>query len=211
MKGKSLFCLILLIFSFNCLSFAKDKQESMSLFEIDRLIRKTEYDEALRQLNIYMDNNPEQFDNVQSRIGKIMNAKIRYSELAEELLDIIRNDPTNNKKIYEITAELERFERNPSDENLKFIADLKKSAEFNYFRAQFLEIQNAVAENVQKKNYVAAIQKAQEGFWLYRDNFNITWEDYPQVITDVDNIVNTLKTHLLSFENKNFLPEIKRL
>ena len=148
----------------------------MSLFEIDRLIRKTEYDEALRQLNIYIEKNPEKFDNAQTRIKRIMNARNQYSILAEKLIKLIQTDPGNNKEIYEITAQLEKFEKHPSDQNLQFIADLKKSAEFNYFRALFLEIQNETAARSQAGEYVAAVEKAKEGFWLYRDNFYDQWK-----------------------------------
>ena len=143
--------------------YAQEKND-MSLFEIDRLIRRTEYDEALRQLNIYIEKNPDKFDNAQTRIKKIMHARNQYSILAEKLINLIQTDPGNNKEIYEITAQLEKFEKHPSDQNLKFIADLKKSAEFNYFRAQFLEIQNATAELSGRGEYVAAVEKAKEGF-----------------------------------------------
>ena len=181
MKGKLFLCfLVLFSLSFNCVYAQAD--EDMSLFEIDRLIRRTEYDEALRQLNIYIKNKPDNFDNAQIRIRRIMNARKQYSILAEKLIDLIQKDPGNNKEIYEITAQLEKFERHPSDQNLRFIADLKKSAEFNYFRAQFLEIQNESAELTKKGQYVSAIEKAKEGFWLYRDDFDQHWEDNPEII-----------------------------
>ena len=221
MKGKVLFCLFIIFFSFSSIFYAQaqeqkqpaqeQSQEELSLFEIDKLIRKTEYDEALRQLNIYIENNPDHFDNAQSRVERIMNAKIKYSELAEKLLDIIRNDPTNNKKIYEITAQLERFERHPSDENLKFIADLKKSAEFNYFRATFLEIQNDIAEYVEDGKYVEGVRRAQEGFWLYQESFYVEWEDYPDVIQKTENAVEKLKTHLARFEERNYISDFNRV
>ena len=60
--------------------YAQEKDD-ISLFEIDRLIRKTEYDEALRQLNLYIEKNPEKFDNAQTRIKRIMNARNQYSIL----------------------------------------------------------------------------------------------------------------------------------
>ncbi len=175
----------------------------MSLFEIDRLIRRTEYDEALRQLNIYIEKNPEKFDNAQSRIYRIMNARTQYSILAEKLIKLIQTDPGNNKQIYEITAQLEKFERHPSDQNLQFIADLKKSAEFNYFRAQFIEIQNETAAKSQAGEYVAAVEKAKEGFWLYRDSFYEQWEDNPEITDSVNAILADLDAHILEFEDKN--------
>lgn len=177
----------------------------MSLFEIDRLIRKTEYDEALRQLNNYIENNPENFDNAQIRIRRIMNARKQYSILAEKLIDLILNDPNNNKEIYEITAQLEKFEKHPSDKNLQFIADLKKSAEFNYFRALFMEIQTESAKLTQSDKFVQAIAKCQEGFWLYKDNYYEKWEENAELLAQTDSIVAELENQIKNFSEKNFL------
>ena len=175
----------------------------MSLFEIDRLIRRTEYDEALRQLNIYIEKNPENFDSAQSRIKRIMHARNQYSILAERLIKLIQTDPGNNKQIYEITAQLEKFEKHPSDQNLQFIADLKKSAEFNYFRALFIEIQNETAARSHKGDYVGSVEKAKEGFWLYKDNFYDQWEDNAEIINSVNKTLADLDERLLQFEDKN--------
>ena len=184
--------------------YAQEKDD-ISLFEIDRLIRRTEYDEALRQLNLYIEKNPEKFDNAQLRIKRIMHARNQYSILAERLINLIQNDPGNNKEIYEITAQLEKFEKHPSDQNLQFIADLKKSAEFNYFRAQFLEIQNATAELSHKGDYVAAVEKTKEGFWLYRDDFYESQENNTEVVLAVNNTLAELDQRIAEFEEKNYL------
>lgn len=216
MKSKFFLCLtfvLLLIVSGLYSKSAKDvdadvdteKTEDLSLFEIDRLIRKTEYDEALKQLNTYIENNPENFDNAQIRIRRIMLARKEYSRLAEKLIDLILNDPNNNKEIYEITAQLEKFEKHPSDKNLQFIADLKKSAEFNYFRSLFLEIQTESAKLTEEGKYVQAIAKVQEGFWLYKDNFYEKWENNPELLEQVDSILAVLSQQIALYSEKNFL------
>ena len=106
MKGKVFLCIAFGILLTVPCAYAQEKDD-LSLFEIDRLIRRTEYDEALRQLNIYIEKNPENFDNAQSRIKRIMHARTQYSILAERLIKLIQTDPGNNKEIYEITAQLE--------------------------------------------------------------------------------------------------------
>ena len=185
-----------------------DSGHAVSLFEIDRLIRRTEYDEALRKLNIYMAAHPDNFDAAQQRIKRIMNARISYAELAEKLIQLIQTDPGNNKEIYELTSRLESFEKNPSDENLQFIADLKKSAEFNYFRALFMEIQTAAVELAKNGSYSAAIDKLKEGFWLYRDDFYEQWEENPDLIAGVEEIMAALDRTLKAYQDKNLLPKI---
>ena len=100
MKRKIILISAVLIFLAAPSAFAQKSQEKddMSLFEIDRLIRRTEYDEALRQLNIYIEKNPEKFDNAQTRIKRIMHARNQYSILAEKLIKLIQTDPGNNKE-----------------------------------------------------------------------------------------------------------------
>ncbi len=205
MKGKALLCFaVFFLLSSPCLH-AQEKDD-LSLFEIDRLIRRTEYDEALKQLNIYIEKNPEKFDSAQSRIKKIMHARNQYSILAERLIKLIQTDPGNNKEIYEITAQLEKFEKHPSDQNLQFIADLKKSAEFNYFRALFIDIQNTTAELSGNGEYVTAIEKAKEGFWLYRDDFYEQLEANPEITGEVDKTLALLDARITELEEKNYLP-----
>jgi hypothetical protein len=208
MKRKIVLVSAIMILLASPCAFAQQSQEKddLSLFEIDRLIRRTEYDEALKQLNIYIEKNPEKFDSAQSRIKRIMHARNQYSILAEKLIKLIQTDPGNNKEIYEITAQLEKFEKHPSDQNLQFIADLKKSAEFNYFRALFLEIQNTTAALSHKGDYIAAVEKAKEGFWLYRDDFYETQEENEAIISAVDKTLAELDQRIAEFEEKNYLP-----
>ena len=213
MKRKIVLITAILIFLASPCLFAQKSQEKddLSLFEIDRLIRLTEYDEALRQLNIYIEKNPEKFDSAQSRIKRIMHARNQYSILAERLIKLIQTDPGNNKEIYEITAQLEKFEKHPSDQNLQFIADLKKSAEFNYFRALFMEIQNETAARSKAGEYIAAVEKAKEGFWLYRDNFYEQWENQPEITGAVNKTLADLDLRLAEFEEKNYLPRLNNI
>lgn len=213
MKRKIVLITAILIFLISPCLFAQKSQEKydLSLFEIDRLIRLTEYDEALRQLNIYIEKNPEKFDSAQSRIKRIMHARNQYSILADRLIKLIQTDPGNNKEIYEITAQLEKFEKHPSDQNLQFIADLKKSAEFNYFRALFMEIQNETAARSKAGEYIAAVEKAKEGFWLYRDNFYEQWENQPEITGAVNKTLANLDLRLAEFEEKNYLPRLNNI
>ncbi|MBR1638570.1 MAG: hypothetical protein IJ688_04205 [Treponema sp.] len=211
MKKKGIF-LVILIFSAALMPLSAQKKEgsqTVSLFEVDRLIRRTEYDEALRLLNIYIKANPENFDAAQQRIKRIMNARINYAELAEKLIYLIQTDPGNDKEIYELTRRLESFEKNPSDENLKFIADLKKSAEFNYFRAEFMNLQEQGAQLAASGAYGAAIDKIKEGFWLYKDDFYETWEQRPEFISQAEEILANLDKSLKIYQEKNYLSRIQ--
>ncbi|MCQ2596412.1 MAG: hypothetical protein MJ181_01065 [Treponema sp.] len=190
--------LFILIFSFCTfgLSAAKKKDKDiMSLSQIDALIKETRYDQAMEELNKYIEEYPENFDNAQSRIEKIMNARNRYSRLAEELITVILEEPDNSEKIYKITYELEHLEKYPSDRQLAFIRETRIAAEFNYFRKEYGRIHEETENLIQGGNYVAAVKKAQEGFGLYKENFFEEWtqkeltEPVNQALTDIDALV----------------------
>ena len=181
MPKKLLFLTLLFFLFFKPLSIfsagkVRAKNSDLKLSKIDSLIKRTEYDEALRLLNEYIANNPDNFDNAQIRIKHIIKARKEYSKLADRLIDMILNEPENNKEIYEIIAQLEKYERHPSDANLQFIADVEKSAQFNYFRAVFTDIQTTAASLTLAASYVQAVEKIREGFWLYKDDFYEQWE-----------------------------------
>lgn len=205
---KNFFVLISVLFLFFSFNGYAQKTEEISLFEIDRLIKDTEYDKALQLLNSYLKKHPENFDNVQVRIKKIMNARKQYSALAEQLLWIIENEPENSQKIYEITEQLEQFEKNPSNQIKNFIQDAKKSSEFNYFRSLFLTIQKESASFTERKLYNLAILKIKEGFWLYKDEFYAKWNNNPQIIEQMEKLINQLEMQTIVFEDKTLVNQI---
>ena len=205
---KNFFVLISVLFLFFSFNGYAQKTEEISLFEIDRLIKDTEYDKALQLLNSYLKKHPENFDNVQVRIKKIMNARKQYSALAEQLLWIIENEPENSQKIYEITEQLEQFEKNPSNQIKNFIQDAKKSSEFNYFRSLFLTIQKESASFTERKLYNLSISKIKEGFWLYKDEFYAKWNNNPQIIEQMESLINQLEMQTIVFEDKTLVNQI---
>ena len=205
---KKIFVLISICFLFFYFNVYAQKADEISLFEIDKLIKDTEYDKALQFLNNYLKKHPENFDNVQVRIKKIMNVRKQYSALAEQLLWIIENEPENNQKIYEITEQLEQFEKNPSNQIQNFIKDVKKSAEFNYFRSLFFNIQKESASFTERKLYNLSILKIKEGFWLYKDEFYAKWNDNPQIIKQMENLIEQLENQTEFFENKTLMNQI---
>ncbi|MCF0243000.1 MAG: hypothetical protein HUK25_10200 [Treponema sp.] len=179
MKIKRLF-LTVLMFSL-CLvpvfsaTSAEEEEEVMTLRNIDKLIKDTNYDKALEELNKYIDKYPENFDNAQYRVAKIMTARRRYTVLAQELIRLINEEPDNAEKIYKVTYELEHLEKYPSDKQLAFIRETRVAAEFSYFRKEFARVQEETEALVKSGDYVAGVQKAREGFVLYQEGFFDDW------------------------------------
>lgn len=167
------FLLILIIF-FPVQRLSAFGKKVLSLREIDRLIADTNYDVAMEELNRYISTYPENFDNAQIRINRIITARRRYAELAQILIQVVINEPDDSEKIYRITSELQALEKYPSDKQLDFIKQTRIAAQFNFFRKEYNRLQEATESNIQNGNYVAAVDSARNGFYLYQDDF---WEE----------------------------------
>ena len=163
------FFLILIFSAFSLPLFGQG--EEMSLQEIDALIKQTEYDRALAELSAYMKKYPDHLDSAQRRVDAIMRARSYYTRLANELIDVLENEPENAEKKLAIIKELESLEKNPSQEHLAFIKQAKSAAEFAYYRAQFRRIMEEGAKNAQAQKYADALAAIQGGFYMYRDEF----------------------------------------
>ncbi|MBQ9239474.1 MAG: hypothetical protein IJ191_09240 [Treponema sp.] len=175
-----------------CQAANSDDVPLLTLAEIDQLIRDTNYNDALPALARYQREYPDAFDAAQRRIQKIFTARNRYSAKAEELIDVITNDPGNNRKILDIIAELDALERHPSARQLAFIAEARVAAQFNYYRAQFLELQERAAALFAAGNYVGAVEVNRSGFSMYQDDF---FEEY-----DGQQIAQTARTALAAVD-----------
>jgi len=197
--GKKVFASILLIFSLFSAVLTAEGSDVLSLSQIDALIKETKYDQAMEELNKYIEKNPKNFDNAQIRINKIMDARNRYTELAEELIQLIINEPDNSEEIYKITTELETLEKYPSDRQLAFIRETRIAAEFNYFRKEYNRIHEETEKLIEDQNYVAAFKKAQEGFNLYQERFFEEWTQ-EDVVTPVKQALAKVDESLISYE-----------
>ena len=171
MNGKIRLAIILCMILPSIPFFAEDGKKIMSLPGIDSLIKDTSYDAALAELYLYIEANPENFDAAQKRIKKIMDARNKYTVLANTLIDVIQNDPQNDEKILSLTKQLEALERHPSEKQLAFIRDAKVAAQFNYYRLKFTEIMKSSAELTHQGNYGGSVDTVRTGFYMYQDDF----------------------------------------
>lgn len=207
MKSKVLilFCSGFLFFSF-C-GYAQ-KNSKLSLSQIDRLIKNTEYQEALIQINDYLQENPNDFDNAQKRIKKIMESKEEYSDITQIFIEIIQNNPKNSKKLYEMMQQVDKAKKNPPEKNVEFMDNVRKSVEFSYNRSLFLEIQKESGDFTKRKLYIAALNKIKGGFWIYQKEFYEKWENEPRVIKKMDSLTERLNVQLEILLDNNYLSQI---
>ena len=167
---KILTFLLFLTFTFSTV-FANGAQEE-NFSDIDEKIESKQYNDALLLLNEYIKNNPEDFDNAQKRVNQVMDVRSEYAKLAEEIIYVIINEPTNDEKKLRMIAELEAIEENPSPATKAFIAQTKSAAEFTYYRSKFEEIISKGSAETQNQDYVESLKTNFTGFDLYRTHFH---------------------------------------
>ena len=136
----------------------------------DKLIADRQYDEAIRILTGYTEENPEEFSRAQKRLRKIILLRDSYNTLASELLDILTTDPDNSEKILDLTRRLEAIE--PAQGMVRqFIAQVKDLAVFGHNRRILEQIMIEARALLDQGDYVAAMRRYTAGLELYRDEF----------------------------------------
>ncbi len=139
--------------------------------EIDAYIEQRDYSQALMLLQEYIIDYPEDFDSAQKRIQRIIESRTMYSKKADELIDVIINEPSNDQKKLEMIAELESLEKNPSQASVDFIKQTKAAAQFTYFRSLFDELMLKGSNQIAEGNYTEAVQTFYSGLDLYQEDF----------------------------------------
>ena len=183
--------------------------EVMSLFEIERLIRKTDYTEALKQLNIYIDKKPDYFDNAQRLIKIIMNRRKQYSVLAERAIKSSTENPEDHETPAKIILQMRSIEKNPPAEIKHMIDMLEEMHLFKYYAYLFDSIQEQSARLTMEGNYNAAISLVQEeGFDIYKDEYYDTYEnDNPQMADSATRIMTSLEETLARYRDNDLQKE----
>ena len=166
--------------------------EVMSLFEIERLIRKTDYTEALKQLNIYIDKKPDYFDNAQRLIKIIMNRRKQYSVLAEKAIKSSTENPEDHETPAKIILQMRSIEKNPPAEIKHMIDMLEEMHLFKYYAYLFDLIQERSAQLTDEGSYNEAIAYVQEqGFDIYKDEYYDMYETENPEMTDTATAIMT--------------------
>ena len=183
--------------------------EVMSLFEIERLIRRTDYTEALKQLNLYIEKKPDYFDNAQRLIKIIMNRRKQYSVLAEKAIKSSTENPEDHETPAKIILQMRSIEKNPPAEIKHMIDMLEEMHLFKYYAYLFETIQEDSARLSSEGDYFAAISKVHdEGFDIYKDEYYDQFEtDNPQMIEDAEAIVADLENAIARYEDASLHKE----
>ena len=185
-KKGGIFAAILTAFIFLNIAFLtaeenllqQSQKEKVSLLQIDKLIKNEEYSQALQKCADYIEQNPENFDLVKSRIDKIMSIRRRYNFVEGRLIDLANNEPGEAEKNYQMVLELEKIEKNPSVVHGTIRNEIKNLSQFKACQARFNEIIEAAIKDLENEKYTLAMQEfknkdggKQNAFEIYRDDF----------------------------------------
>ena len=187
--------------------------EVMSLFEIERLIRQTDYTEALKQLNIYIEKKPDYFDNAQRLVKIIMNRRKQYSVLAEKAINSSTENPEDHATPAKIILQMRSIEKNPPAEIKRMIDLLEEMHLFKYYAFLYDSILQESSDFSHKGEYFAAISKVRdEGFDIYKDEYNDSFENENQeMVTDAEAIMTSLNEALVRYEDTAFHKEFDNI
>ena len=171
-------------------------ENSLSLSEIEALIKQTDYNEALRQLYVYIKKNPDDFDRAQVLIKQIMNRRQRYSILTEMAMRSSEENPEDHETPAKIILEMRSIEKNPPEE-IRYVIDMLEDLHlFKYYAYLFDSLIEDAAQLAQKEQCAVAAKKLQEGFWIYRDEFEDEWKAYPEITSGVKKVLEDLNRQI---------------
>jgi len=169
----------------------------VGLPKVDRLIKDRNYNGAIMELAAYIKEHPEDFDGAQARIRRIIKMRENYNSVADDLISVLVNDPTNDKKKLDMIAYLESLEKNPNASTSAFISDTKAAAQFTYYRAKFDEILTVGDSLIDQGQYLAAVNKFAEGYIFYKQEFDEA--NAPEAVAQVNQRLSAISGAILSY------------
>ena len=166
----------------------------------DELIAQGKLNEALLLLKDYAVRQPENFDQVQRRINKIFRLRASYTNLAENLLNVIVDDPLNDAKKLKLISGIENFANDPSDSEKAFIADVKSAANFTYHRAMFDRIMEDGSRLLTQQRFAESAKRFSEGLSLYRSDFYEKFAD-TALLAETDRALTDIETSIYAYDS----------
>ena len=133
-----------------------DEDNVLSLAEIDELIENTEYNRALYEVAVYMETFPDDFDNAQLRVQRILSERLTYNIMSEELVDTleeISNDENEeglsdeelierDEQTFTMISGIEEKERRQSKAQKEFTNQARRTISMGFYIRQYNRIMN---------------------------------------------------------------------
>jgi hypothetical protein len=203
-----LLALLLLLFAGSVNVFAGGgKQTIPELETADAMIQNKNYVGAIQFLTELARKNPEMFDQVQQRMRKIITYMGDYTTVANQLLDMVTDNPENIDTILQMSRELTSINAARQSDTERFIANIEEVARFTVNRRELDLILQEARDLLNREQYLAALQKYQSGFDLYQEQmFRSGYGDTVDTTTrnflqDMDNFIASAQSVISLFNS----------
>ncbi|MCL2266504.1 MAG: hypothetical protein FWC17_01900 [Treponema sp.] len=157
----------------------------------DQLIKEMHYEEAIMVLIDLARRDPNQFDNVQKRLNKILQIQDEFNRTADELIDTIMHDPENNDKILALSSHLYTLEHSESPLMTSFVTRTRELAQFNVNRNLLRSIMERGRRHLDNGESYEALLVYSEGLGFLRNEFfelGLAADVYDDVRRETENI-----------------------
>lgn len=198
-RAATLCAFVVLLSTFAANAYAGGRKEDL-LSKADQLIASRRYNEAIVELTSFIKRNPQRFDEAQRRLQRIVRLRESYNKTADELLDVMVNDPLNDERKLTLIRRLEELEAAPNRAAREFISRTKETALFTFNRSRFEQIMSEGRALIDRNQFAAAARKYTEGFVLYKEEFDAS--NYgPLVLSRVEEGLRTINGNVASFSS----------
>ena len=147
---------------------ARGARDNTVLSRADQLIENKEYDEAVQVLSDFMKENPDRFDEAHKRMREITRLRGLYSQIANELLDIVETSPDDSERIYDLSNQLLAIESPSNPAVRRFLDQIRYLAEFNINRQRLERILLAARNQLNQSDYSGALDTYASGLDIYQ-------------------------------------------
>ncbi len=122
----------------------------LSLSKIDDIIDQKDYTTALKELAEYIKAYPEDFDDAQSRVRKIIRYRNIYNENASKLVEKMASENSSDDEKMDIILGMEKSEQNRGAEAVALTNDARRSVALQYYINRSNRIMRECSELVGK-------------------------------------------------------------
>ncbi|MDR1278733.1 MAG: hypothetical protein LBK02_08275 [Treponema sp.] len=145
--------------------------QDADLSRADQLISEKQYDEAIRILTVYISAYPENFDQAQRRIRRIIKIRGDFNTIADELLNTVIYEPDNVEKMLSLISLLEALDSPQNPTVQSFIRRTQDLAQFSFNRNRLAQILDEGRALVAAGEYQNALLTYARGMDIYQDDF----------------------------------------
>ncbi len=155
---------------------------------IDKAISEKRYNDAILSIEELLETKPERFEEAQRRVERILEYRDGFNAVAEEMLQVLIDDPTNYEKHMEFIARLMDMDAAPNRAIIDFLERTEENAFFAKNRNELNEYMDEALRLWRDGDPAAAVEKYRQGFSLYRASF--TEENFSPLL--VKNVLDGL-------------------